>query len=410
LSSVRGLVRQRQSLRAEAAESIAAGWGGRQLLLGPALVLQATCSWTDKDGTVTKSRHLATQLPSRLEVAGRAVTEVRNRGIHEIPVYRTHLDVELEIQPPALTALDWDCGRTKVEAASIVFALSDARGIDEITELVIGDARHGWSSGTPLPHDWSNGVQAAIPVELLYPAATPVAMRFAIDLRGTDRFTLAPAGGLTELRLSSDWPSPSFDGAFLPAEREIRADGFDASWKVSELARPVASLRIDGVGPELSGSAFGFSLFQEAGVYLKAERSLKYGFLFVALTFLTFYLFELTGARRAHILQYGLVGGALCVFYLLLLSISERSSFTLAYLAAATATTTQITLYGRAFLASNRRAAVLGAVLAALYTCLYWLVGLEEAALLLGSIGLFVVIAITMWLTREVGSEPLPAT
>jgi inner membrane protein len=210
--------------------------------------------------------------------------------------------------------------------------------------------------------------------------------------------------------MKGDWPTPSFDGAFLPAERSIRADGFDAEWRVSELARPVRSLSLDGTAPELHSSGFGLTWFQAADQYLMTERSLKYGFLFVVLTFLTFFLFELTGSRRAHFLQYGLVGGALCVFYLLLLSISEHLRYDKAYLVAAVATALQITLYGRAFLASTRRTLVLGTVLAALYTCLYFLVGLEEMALLIGSIGLFLVIAITMWLTREVGREPLAAT
>jgi inner membrane protein len=219
---------------------------------------------------------------------------------------------------------------------------------------------------------------------------------------------LVPAGGVTKVRLGADWSSPSFDGSFLPATSSLRQDGFDAEWTVSEFARPMAPLSFGAPPGELSRAAFGVTWFQPADGYLMTDRSLKYGFLFVALTFMAFFFFELTGARRAHLIQYGLVGGALCVFYLLLLSLAERTGFGPAYAVAATATTVQIALYGRALLDTWRRALVLGAVLTGLYGGLYLLVGLEEAALLVGSIALFTILALAMWLTRDVARFERP--
>ncbi|MGE0641332.1 MAG: cell envelope integrity protein CreD [Thermoanaerobaculia bacterium] len=413
LSSVRDLVRQRQSLRSQAAASISEGWGGAQTLLGPALVIQASCTTRDENGNPTRSRPLALRLPSTLRFEGRTRSEIRRRGIHEIPVYSTHFSIDFTVEPPALAELDWGCAETRVEAASIVFALSDARGIDHISPLETpGGGREEWTAGTPLGGEWQTGVQAALPIAMLYPqpGSSSLAMRFEADLRGTDRLAVAPSGGSTELRLTSDWPDPSFDGMFLPSERRDTAAGYEAVWRVSELARPIRSLWLDGgCSMRLAATAFGVSWYRPADSYLKTERSLKYGFLFVVLTFLAFFLFELAGTRRAHPLQYGLVGGAICVFFLLLLSISERSSFGLAYLVGSAATAVQITLYGRALLDSGPRVAVLGGVMATLYTALYLLVGLEETALLVGAVGLFVVIGITMWWTRNVGREPAPA-
>lgn len=408
LASVRGIVEERKGQRSQAASSVAEGWGGPQTLLGPVLVIQAGCSTTESDGEVRESRHLAVKLPARLAVEGQATSEVRKRGLHTVPVYRAKLRFDLSFEPPPVAALDWRCTTTRIEATSIVLALGDPRGIDGLSPVSLGergDRRTAWRSGTPLEGDWRKGVQAPVPVEWLYPAAGPVAMTFELELRGSDRFALAPAGAQTELRLAGDWPSPSFDGSFLPSERHVTAEGFDALWKVSELARPVPSLWLSETAPELAASAFGVSWFQPADGYLMTERSLKYGFLFVALTFLTFFLFEQAGATRVHPIQYGLVGGALCVFYLLLLAISERAGFGRAYLVAAVATASLIVFYGKALLRAGRRVGVLAAVLAVLYGGLYLLVGLEEAALLIGSVALFLIIAIAMWTTREVGRE-----
>ncbi len=409
LWSLRELVNERRGLRSQAASSIAAGWGDRQTLLGPVLVLALDCPWTDDKGKSGVSRQIVTRLPATFSVDGDLSTELRRRGLHAIPVYRAHLRTAFEFVPPERNLLEAQCADARLSAASVVFALSDPRGIDRISPLRIGDAEAGWLPGTPLTGAWARGVQAPLPVALLADGAAPLALAAELDLRGTDRLALLPVGGATAAKLRADWPSPSFDGAFLPATSALRADGFEASWTISELARPLPSLFAGDPPSDLEAAAFGFTWFQPADGYLMTERSLKYGFLFVALTFLIFFGFELTAERRVHPLQYGLVGAALCIFYLLLLALSERAGFGAAYLAAAAATTVQITLYARALLAGMRRAAVLGGLLIALYSGLYLLIGLEETALLVGSVALFVLLTVAMWLTRRVGlGRPLP--
>lgn len=403
LWSLRELVGERRGLRAAAASSIAAGWGGRQALLGPVLVLELECPWTDEKGGSGVTQRIATRLPASYSVEGELTTEVRHRGLHTVPVFRAHLRTAFEFTPPTSRLLDGLCSGARLRAASAVFALADPRGIDRISPLEIGAASTAWIPGTPLSGAWRQGVQAPLPIALLAEGAKPLALRAGIDLRGSDRFTLLPAGGETTVRLAADWASPSFDGAFLPTSSALSPDGFEATWTISELARPLPSM-FDGDPPsELEAAAFGFTWFQPADSYLQTERSLKYGFLFVVLTFLVFFAFELTSQRRVHPLQYGLVGAALCIFYLLLLSLSERTGFGAAYLAAAAATTLQIALYGRALLSTSGRAAILGAILAALYSGLFLLIGLEETALLVGSVALFALLTLAMWLTRGVG-------
>jgi len=403
LSNLGDLVGERRGLRFKAASSIASGWGGRQTLLGPILVLALDCPWTDDKGRTGVAQQIATRLPAKFSVEGELATEVRRRGLHVVPVYRARLRTAFEFTAPTAALLESQCTGAHLRAASVVFAVSDPRGIDRISPLATATSQIVWLPGTPLSGPWQQGVQAPLPPDLLGEGSRPLALAAEIDLRGSDRFALLPAGGETTVKLHADWPSPSFDGAFLPTSSALGAAGFDAAWAVSELARPLPSIFHGDPPVELQESAFGFTWFQPADGYLMTERSLKYGFLFVVLTFLVFFFFESTCERRLQPLQYGLIGGALCIFYLLLLSLSERAGFTPAYLAAAAATTLQIALYARALLGNARRAAVLGAILTALYSGLFLLIGLEETALLVGSVALFALLTLAMWLTRGVG-------
>lgn len=403
LGGVRELVGERRALRAAAASSIAVGWGGHQTLLGPLLVLELDCPWTDDKGKSGTSPRIATRLPQSYSVDGDFHTETRHRGLHTVPVYRAALRTTFEFTPPAERLFESVCSGGRLRAGAVVFALTDPRGVDRISPLDLGGAPVAWMPGTPLGGSWRQGVQAPIPLALLAEGARPLALRAEIELRGSDRFTLLPAGGETQVHLAADWPSPSFDGSFLPTSSRLGPASFEADWQVSELARPLPAI-FDGDPPsELEAAQFGFTWFQPADSYLQTERSLKYGFLFIVLTFLVFFAFELHSERRVHPVQYGLVGAALCIFYLLLLSLSERIGFPAAYFTAALSTTLQIVLYGRALLARTGRVAVLGAILASLYGGLYLLIGLEETALLVGSIALFALLTLAMWLTRSVG-------
>ncbi|MEO8275514.1 MAG: cell envelope integrity protein CreD [Thermoanaerobaculia bacterium] len=403
LGSVHRLITERQGLRAAAAASIAAGWGGAQTVLGPVLVLELACDWKDTDGKVQELRRLATRLPATLDIDGISKTETRRRGLHVLPIYRATLKTRFSIDMSADGLLESECDGARLRAASIALAVTDPRGIDRLSALSVDGRSIEWIPGNPLGSEWATGVQAPLPVAMLAGASGRIALSFELELRGSDRLAIAPSGGQTTVHLRSDWRSPSFDGAFLPATSDLRDDGFDAAWTVSELARPLPSLSLGDPPSALAAAAFGVTWFQPADSYLMTERSLKYGFLFIFLTFLTFFLFEQSGTRRVHPLQYGLVGGALAVFFLLLLSLTERIGFGVAYFVAAAATTAQVTLYGRALLESGRRVFVLAAVVGTLYLGLFLLVGLEETALLAGSIALFGVLAIAMWLTRDLG-------
>jgi inner membrane protein len=227
---------------------------------------------------------------------------------------------------------------------------------------------------------------------------------FEMHLQGGRSLGFVPLGGETRVQLASSWPSPSFDGAFLPSERTVGEEGFSAQWTVLSLNRSYGQKWLRGQVDSypLLDSVFSVQLMIPVDTYMKSLRSVKYGILFVLLPFLIFFLFEVSGSRRVHPFQYLLVGLAVCLFYLLLVSVSEHISFDWTYLLASVVTTALITFYSSAVLAAWRRAWIMSLVLASGYLFLYAALKSEDYALLIGSLGLFVILAGVMLLTRSI--------
>ena len=232
--------------------------------------------------------------------------------------------------------------------------------------------------------------------------------RFPLDFNGSEGIFFAPFGVQNEATLKSNSPDLGFRGAFLPAERSLRPDGFDAKWKISYYGRDYPQSWTSRTGNErfttqaVSNSLFGAQFLSILDAYRYVERSIKYGVLFLVLVFTTFFLFEVTARQKIHPFQYLMVGAALCLFYLLLLSISEFIGFGWAYLIAAVASTALITWYCRFFLGGGVRTLMIGAGLTGVYTFLYITLRQQDYALLMGAIALFIVLAIVMYVTRKV--------
>lgn len=400
---VYGIVSERQGYGEHARREIAAAWSGPQTVAGPALVSSLECDYLDAERERHRSRWVSVSLPESLEGRGEVRTERRSRGIFEALLYTATIDLngELELVHPGEPNVAC-VGPLRVESW-IAFGVTDPRGVDELSPLRLDGREHPWQVGTGLSGAWAHG--ARTPVTLPAPGAPGRRVAFATRLvvRGSERLDLLPVGRETRVALGGDWPSPGFQGAYLPATREVRADGFAADWRVSALARTFPARWWGETPPSGLGEAgFGVALVLPVDGYQRSERALKYGLLVVVLTFLAFFLFEIGAELQLHVVQYGLVGAALCVFYLLLLSLAEHLGFDAAYLAAAAATVGLISAYALAILRGGRRAAGFGALLAALYAGLYALLVSEDFALLVGSASLFAVLALLMWRTRHV--------
>ena len=406
LAMVGDLVHERMTRRDQAAEEIAATWGGRQTVGGPVLVIPYDYRRTNDLGKLVKETDLAFFLPETLEVTGTITPQVRRRGIFESAVYHSRLELAGAFARPDFDVWGIDERGVHWDEAAISFGITDLRGI-------ASDLAFEWRGETAAIEPGTAGVRLWL-AGLTAPAALPAAdalpdpysflLRFGVA--GSDGLDFLPLGKETLVVLNSPWPDPSFGGAFLPETRTITNRGFEARWRVSYYGRgyPQKWRRgVDEIGfAEVTPSAFGVGLYLPADLYQKAERSTKYGVLFLLLTFVTVFLYEVFSALRVHPVQYLLVGGALCIFYLLLLSLAEHIPFAVAYALAATATIATIGLYAAAVLRGGGRALLLSGILAALYSYLYVLLQAEDYALLLGSAGLFLILGVVMYVTRKV--------
>jgi inner membrane protein len=399
------LVRERQQRRDAALEDVASKWGRQQSLAGPLLVVPYLTHRTEKekDGKEVQvsDGHLATFLPEHLTVRGQLEVEQRRRGIFSIPVYRTNLDVQGSFNRPSFSEWGIPDEDVRWDRAQVAFGVSDIRALEAPTAIqwndMAAELKPGPGDGVPL----ESGVHAAVTI----PAGEQtILFQVPLRLQGSSGIYWTPLGKSTHVSLSSNWSHPSFQGNWLP-ERHTESDhGFQADWTVPYLGRNFPPAWRDAAvrSSAFQGARFGVDLVQAVDHYQMAARSVKYAALFLLLTFATLWLVEVLAGIRVHPIQYLMMGGAICVFYLLELSLSEHLGFLLSYAIATTAIVAQITAYGRAVLRSARRAAIVGGMVTALYVYLYVVLTNEDYALLIGSIGVFVLLATIMRLTRRV--------
>ena len=407
LTMIRSLVNERAQRAMSVRSEIAASWGQRQTIGGPVIVVPFRVRSLDANGREKILTNRARFLPERLAVRGRLLPERRHRGIFETVLYRAQLHVEGEFARPDFSA--WNVLPEDVlwNEAVVTIGISDLRGIHGSPVMKWNEGALPFAGGSGDTKLWTTGLTAADPFR---DGASAPRYRFGFDLglNGSEEIGFYPLGGDTVVEMTSPWRDPSFGGAFLPESRTISSKGFTARWSISSLARSYPQ-RWREWGDEdpsaltaVGQSAFSVGLFTPVGHYQQAERSVKYGVLFIILTFVTFFLYELLSPVTLHPMQYFLVGGALCLFYLLLLSISEHATFATAYAIASVATVTLISAYSAALLRSRLRVLGLFGVLSLLYGYLYVLLQLEDWALLMGSVGLFLILALVMYTTRTV--------
>lgn len=408
LSMIRSLIDERAQRAASVRSEIAASWGQSQTIGGPIIIVPYRVHSTDAKGLPQVTTSDARFLPDRLEVKGTLLPQLRHRGIFETVFYRADLRVQGVFPRPDFRA--WGIAPDDIlwDQAVITIGISDLRGMRGDPALRWGGNAIGLSGGSADAHLWPTGLTAAIPFAPAAGSAERYPFSIDLHLNGSEALAFLPLGRESIVELSSPWSAPSFGGAFLPESSRITASGFSARWNVSSLARSYPQ-RWRDKGDEntiamaaVVPSAFHVGLFAPVGGYQQTERSMKYGALFIILTFLTFFLYELLSPVTLHPVHYFLVGGALCLFYLLLLSISEQAPFGLAYTIASLATVGLISAYSAALLHNRLRVAGLAAVLGFLYGYLYVLLQLEDWALLMGSIGLFAILALVMYTTRRV--------
>lgn len=418
LFMVRSLLGERRGRQREAVDDITKAWSGDQTLIGPVLVIPyrvpVTVRRNERSGEVITSveeiiwtTSHACFLPSRIEVNGSLDPSHLHRGIYEAVVYRADLKVSGEFDPPDMSEWKIDPANILWNEAVVLISITDPRGITDALSFQLGGASLPMSPGVKLA-SFYNPLRTRVPPET-FTAKTPVPFELDLNLNGSGNFLVAPVGMQTRMALDSSWADPCFHGAFLPLQREVTSGGFRAAWEVSYYGRAFPQAWSDAdkadAATALTRYAFGVVLVTPVDGYRLVERATKYGILFIVLLFAGFFLFETLADLRIHPLQYLLVGAAICLFYLALLSFSELLPFGSAYLAAAAAATVLIVGYSAAVLNSRRRATLIGLELALIYGFLYITLQLQDYALMLGTAGLFVMLAVVMFATRRINAH-----
>lgn len=393
----------REQTAVGAANDIAAGWGGAQVVAGPVLLVPYTVhrqNLVNGQQVDVEQGFTAMLLPENLDVDVRATSGTRWRGIFEVPVYKAAIGMHATFDKAGMASLLPPDAKVQWSAARIAIRVTDAHGLADNVILNANGRTVPFESGVDVDDARFSGIQ--VRVGLTEPTDLTLDTKFS--LRGSREFSVAPLGRRTTAAVQSDWSSPSFFGTFLPTERTLTKDGFKASWTVPYLARGFGQSFVSANNQMelLQQSAFGARFYQPVDHYQLVQRSLKYAILFVALAFLVFFVVETVSPQRLHAVQYALVGSAQVLFYLLVLSLSEHIGFALTYLIATVATVVLTSLYAMSVLASRVRAAVLFVVLSALYGLLYVILNAEDYALLIGSGLLFAALAATMYVTRRI--------
>ncbi|RXK83091.1 cell envelope integrity protein CreD [Filimonas effusa] len=392
---VNNLVKEREQRQKQVVEEVSSKWATAQTFTGPYLVIPYSVSQPGKQ-PVTQKMIL---LPEELKVDGTVTPAQKHRSIYQVLLYKAKIECTGHFRfvlPENIPATNLKLGESR-----ICIGISDFKGIEDKLQLQVNNIPHTLQPGLPTSEIDNSGFSAPLALTTTN-LDTTLSFRLPLQLKGSSQLHFAPLAANSSFSLSSPWPSPSFDGSALPSlPADPGPDGFHATWNFNQanLPFPVA-ITTETVNKQ--ALAFGLTMMEPADQYVKTLRCTKYAILFIGLSFALFFMVELMYKRPVHPLQYLLVGLALTVFYTLLLSISEFIQFDLAYLIATVATVSLISLYVKGYFGNWKIAGIFAGLLSALYGFIFILIRLEDTALLVGSIGLFVMLAIVMYISRRI--------
>lgn len=397
---VQGLVNERAFLQEQATKEISKKWADAQTVIGPILAVPYKKYNQRSNGGTFPSYHTVYILPEKLKIDGQVIPEEKKRSIYQVSLYRSDLNLSGKFSNDVFDKLGIDTNNIQWDKCKLIVGISDARGLEQEVALDWNGTKHIMEPSIDRKPVFGTEMISSIS----YKAATSESFNIKLKVKGSTHLHFVPVGKTTTVNLASKWEDPSFDGYYLP-DTSTTNNGFSAKWNILQVSRSFPQYWNDdnsATSQKLYNNSFGVKLIQPADHYIKTQRSVKYAILIIGLTFVVFFFVEIMQKVRIHPLQYILVGIALIVFYTLLLSISEYTGFNTAYLIAAIATVTLIGTYVWSVVKKGKVAAGFTVSLAALYTYLFMLIQLEEYALISGSIGLFVILALIMFYSRKI--------
>jgi inner membrane protein len=396
------LVEDRKTRKNSAVAEIAEQWsGGGQIISAPILSVPYKQYFKDEKGNLQFNVHFAHFLPERLDIEGTMTPEVRYRGIYKVVLYRAQLKVSGAFAYPEVEGLNLKSENVLWDSAFLSLGMTNTKGIENTVRIRWNHTDIEAAPGLTCKDVVASGIHASVPL-----ADNVRIYKFAFDLnhKGHEFLEFVPLGKQTNVLLESAWGAPSFVGNFLPDSRDIQSGHFKAEWKVLDLNRNFPQQWLGEDKQDVLPTAFGVNLFVPVDQYQQTSRTIKYSIMFIGLTFLALFMLDVLGKsirKPVHAVQYLLIGISLIVFYTLLLSLSEHIGLGWAYLAACAAIIALILMYTKSILASLRHTGLLALILSTLYAYMYVVLQLEDYALLIGSLGLFLVLALVMFLTRK---------
>lgn len=426
---VKNLVFEREQRQKEASHEISSKWAGAQNIIGPLLSIPY---WQEEEGDTASKRtlkkHYAYFLPDKLNINATINPKEKHRGIFKVMLYDTKVNMSGSFLPPAFDKLNIPLDKVIWNEATVKMNISDSKGLNDQLTLNWKDSLIELIPQSGSSENVMMAVLKTSSAEEFY----NISFSASLDLNGSEQLLFTPVGKTTIVDVTSSWKDPSFSGNTLPQNSEISDSGFKASWKSMSHKRSFPqqwtdnAYNIDSYTPpvpdtdqELSDvsyrpvsvstvstssigtSAFGVNLYIPVNGYQKTDRTIKYALLCILLTFASFFLIETAHKKSVHPFQYGLVGLALILFYTLLLSFSEYTGFNTAYIIASLATIGLIAWFVKSVLQSGKATSVLSVVLVLIYAYVFSLLQLQDYSLLLGSIGLFLSLAVVMYFSKK---------
>ncbi|MEO1050860.1 MAG: cell envelope integrity protein CreD [Bacteroidota bacterium] len=397
---IKSLITERELYRDDATVDITSRWGGSQSVAGPILTVPYRTFTQRHNGEVLESIKYAHFLPKQLEISGQMDPQIRKRNIYEVVLYGAYLNFQGQFEQPDFSNWKIDPAAILWEDAFLSFGISDMSGIKKYIDLNWSNQKRRFEPGLTVREVVRSGVTTRVPVNNDSIPST-YNFQFNVELNGSELLSFIPLGQETSVKMRSTWKDPSFGGAFLPDKPETSADGFYAEWNLLDLNRDYPQQWL-GSTAEINDSAFGVELILPVDEYQKNMRSAKYALLVIALTFLVFFLVELLNKKRFHPIQYVMVGLAITLFYALLLSMTEHLGFNLAYMASAAMITVLVGFYASYMFKSKVLTGLLSMFMVLIYAFIFIILQMQDFSLLVGSLGLFVALAVTMYLSRNI--------
>lgn len=396
---IQDLIRERQDRSVETIEKINAKWSNAQTICGPVLTIPYTTTHMDANNKTVLQEHTISITPENLNIDTQLFPEERYYGIYKTILYKSEIDLsgnfdKINYQKTDNSTIHW-------EQAYLTIGVSDLRGITENINFTLDNKQYPVEAAGNYDRLMGKILVVSLNNADTLLTGQPLNFNCKIKLNGSSNINFIPIGKTSKVHVAGTWKSPGFIGNFSP-EHTITENGFDANWSVLRFNRSIPETWIDNQVDTFEDASFGVNLIDPVNHYQQNMRSAKYAIMFIALTFVVFFFVEILTKKRIHPIQYLLVGIALILFYSLLLSISEQINFGIAYLIASIATIGLITAYTHSIFKNKMQTGGLAAMLCMLYIFLYVVLQLEDIALLIGSVGLFIILGIIMFFSRKI--------